>query len=612
MKPCHNRILAVCLLFASTFTPPFLHAQPVQQVHPNPDCQFFFTLTAANQFLPAGSGFDNRQQGCTSWNFSYVNSGFTGLTVTLQSAANNNGVAGSWSAGFGVQQTTVSGSNAATSTTGGFWWAQGTNAFVRVILTGTTGTGVVNGAVYGWRIPNAASSGGGGGSIVCLTGDVAAGSGSGCTTATVQGIKSVPFCSGYTPTNGQFVQYTTGGSPNPCYTAASGGGGTIATTTNALKGDGAGNAVAVTGTSTNCVLVNGTSATCGGGGGGGAGLTVYSGLAGISLSNATTYFPIGGGSLASLTEANVNTFQGAAGTVSGFGVDISAALGTTVVTNNAVVLTWRKNAANQAVTCTITNPATTCSDTTHSFTFAAGDALDIQAVFTGTITATPVWVMNAGISSGSVASPGTITPNPAASAPTAAVPFTGWTLQNVSNARNSFNDFMPNELVMSSGNFGAIQWGAATRSIAPPYTLIATIETRGQINGGLSGTAGGGPFNAGICLSDGTKYETIELALANASANPALTVATLANLASNASAVAGPTQFIAGPTLTVKITNDSTNRTFFYWASGAWVQFLQETSGTFLTESTAGIISLNASPTGGYAIDVAIKYWSVQ
>lgn len=33
-------------------------------------------------------------------------------------------------------------------------------------------------------------------------------------------LNSVPFCTGFTPTNGQNLQYTTGGSPNPCYTAA--------------------------------------------------------------------------------------------------------------------------------------------------------------------------------------------------------------------------------------------------------------------------------------------------------------------------------------------------------------------------------------------------------
>lgn len=36
----------------------------------------------------------------------------------------------------------------------------------------------------------------------------------------VIGLKSVPFCNGFTPTNGQVLQYTTGGTPNPCYTAA--------------------------------------------------------------------------------------------------------------------------------------------------------------------------------------------------------------------------------------------------------------------------------------------------------------------------------------------------------------------------------------------------------
>lgn len=44
-----------------------------------------------------------------------------------------------------------------------------------------------------------------------------------------------------------------------------GGGATIAATTSAIKGDGTGNGVAVTGTGTNCVLVNGSSASCGGG-----------------------------------------------------------------------------------------------------------------------------------------------------------------------------------------------------------------------------------------------------------------------------------------------------------------------------------------------------------
>ena len=48
---------------------------------------------------------------------------------------------------------------------------------------------------------------------------------------TVAGLDTVPFCSGYTPTNGEFVQYTTGGSPSPCYSAAA------ATATGTAGGD---------------------------------------------------------------------------------------------------------------------------------------------------------------------------------------------------------------------------------------------------------------------------------------------------------------------------------------------------------------------------------------
>lgn len=111
------------------------------------------------------------------------------------------------------------------------------------------------------------------------------------------------------------------------------------------------------------------------------------------MSNATLYFPIGGGGLASTTESNVQGHVQPATIVRNFGVDLSAALGTTIAANNTAVFTWRKNGSSQAVTCTVTNPATACADTAHSFTAAANDALDVQVVFTGTIAATPNFVM---------------------------------------------------------------------------------------------------------------------------------------------------------------------------------------------------------------------------
>lgn len=62
--------------------------------------------------------------------------------------------------------------------------------------------------------PCAAGSG-----ITTLTQDVSAGPGSGSQAATVVGINAVPLCSGFSPTNLQFLQFTTGGTPNPCYSA---------------------------------------------------------------------------------------------------------------------------------------------------------------------------------------------------------------------------------------------------------------------------------------------------------------------------------------------------------------------------------------------------------
>src|ERR1035441_1953101 len=72
---------------------------------------------------------------------------------------------------------------------------------------------------YGQLTGGAAGSG----TFVTLSGDASSTATGGATV--VNGLKGVPFCAGYTPTNGQVVAYTTGGSPNPCYAAATGGAG---------------------------------------------------------------------------------------------------------------------------------------------------------------------------------------------------------------------------------------------------------------------------------------------------------------------------------------------------------------------------------------------------
>ena len=60
------------------------------------------------------------------------------------------------------------------------------------------------------------------GAVPNLSGDVTT---SGSSVATVKGINGVPLCTGFTPTTGQNLQYTTASTPNPCYTSATGSGG---------------------------------------------------------------------------------------------------------------------------------------------------------------------------------------------------------------------------------------------------------------------------------------------------------------------------------------------------------------------------------------------------
>ena len=62
--------------------------------------------------------------------------------------------------------------------------------------------------------PSANITGGGSGTFVTLSGDASSTSTGGATV--VNGLKGVPFCTGYTPTEGQFVKWTALSTPNPC------------------------------------------------------------------------------------------------------------------------------------------------------------------------------------------------------------------------------------------------------------------------------------------------------------------------------------------------------------------------------------------------------------
>lgn len=139
---------------------PLLAQQPSQQVRGVPDCQIFFTLTSSST---ASVNLDNRTNGCTVWTATYNNfaSGFSALTFTVQSAAQD--AAGTGPGTWGTfSGTVVTGTNPIATTTQAYIQLTGYNPWVRVLISGLTGSGTVSGTIYGWK-SNPADAGGGGG-----------------------------------------------------------------------------------------------------------------------------------------------------------------------------------------------------------------------------------------------------------------------------------------------------------------------------------------------------------------------------------------------------------------------------------------------------------------
>lgn len=139
-------------------------AQTTSNVIPQPDCIVFFHFTAVNQHAPTSpnNGLDNRTQGCTAWSLAAASSGFTAFTVALQSAPNSAGTPGTYVTY--LNQNVSAGANpvvGASAGAAGYAWLSGYNPWVRVQVTAVTGTtGVIDGALFGWRNPSASKGGG--------------------------------------------------------------------------------------------------------------------------------------------------------------------------------------------------------------------------------------------------------------------------------------------------------------------------------------------------------------------------------------------------------------------------------------------------------------------
>lgn len=356
------------------------------------------------------------------------------------------------------------------------------------------------------------------------------------------------------------------------------------------------------------------------------GITVYSGLAGISLSG-TTYFPIGGGSAANTTEASVQANVQAATTFQNFGANLSAALGGAGA--NSVVFTWRKNASSQTLTCTITDPATTCADTTHSFTTAAGDKIDVQAVFSGTIVATPVFVLavQAGVTvsgptgatgaTGAAGASATFYPgnftNASATAGYAPVwavtspPSTGWSWANQGSST-----------ISSTGGYEYLDTVAAAsannlvyRYRTPPSTPYSCIVLMSGMEQGGSGAIG-----MGIAFSDGTKL--VALRMDNDSSPDRITFDKWNSTTSYSAAYTSITYSTSGSFMNnslpwwLKMTDDGTNLSIYRSLDGNhWVQIgSNEARGDFLTTgpTEVGYFAYN----NAQKVNIAVLSWVCQ
>lgn len=382
-----------------------------------PDCVIPFAFTAnastSNATCGAPNGAPNTN-GIASWIVVYYSTGFSGESVTVQSAPDNHGVPGSWGTFAGTVLTNVqypgsSGINPNTATTSAFTGFAGYYPWMRVNVSGLTGSGKITGTLYGFynsTLAQAGAGGGGGGGGPTITGNAnrVVVAGAGCTTgstatcnidipvnpiflgvATAAGFNSVEPYSGNLQLNG----FTSG---NVTLTVADVAGTAIAymwPSTNGVPGQ----VLSDSGVATCPTLPAGAPTVChqlawiaAGGGTAGGGVLGYSATALTLPTSGTTFLAPVGGALASTTESNVILNAPAAAAISNMYVTLSAAPGA----GNSVAFTFRDAGSGTALTCTISTAATSCQDITHSFTPTVGDALSIQVVTSGTVVITPI------------------------------------------------------------------------------------------------------------------------------------------------------------------------------------------------------------------------------
>lgn len=183
---------------------------------------------------------------------------------------------------------------------------------------------------------------------------------------------------------------------------------------------------------------------------------------------------------------------------------------------------------------------------------------------------------------------------------TSSIPQTGWTVVNC-GSNCVYNDFSSASQNFFVSDNSTLNWRLVERSLpASTYTVIFTIDCKVAIFNTSS-------VDCGVYLYDGTKLEGYEL-LSQNTPSCKLRVEHITNVTTDNSTAFGPTANLVGCTATLKIVNDGTHRTFYHWSSGSFTQDLQETTGTFLTETSFGFGGVSVSGTAAEFIQTTLQY----
>jgi hypothetical protein len=182
------------------------------------------------------------------------------------------------------------------------------------------------------------------------------------------------------------------------------------------------------------------------------------------------------------------------------------------------------------------------------------------------------------------------------------LPTSGWTEVNGSIVQ----DFAAVGIEVMIPFNASLNWRFGMQPLpAAPYTVIAVFDAATTEN--ISAITA----EWGLYLYDGTKFEGIEL-LGNSSGAGQVIIEKANNVTGLGAAVlSGPTAALTvGRFVAFKIVDDNTaHRTFYYYKNGAWVQQFQETNGSFLTPTKAGVGGICVTATSGY-VSAVCRYFT--